>query len=185
MKKDLTGQRFGKLFVREVHSRSRNGHIRWQCDCDCGREHAVLSTHLLSNKITHCGCVNYRGPSNKLWRGHGEISGHVWDSIKKQGQKSKSRAKLDFSITIEYCWDLFLEQNRKCALSGVDIYFPNTTTKTNSRTASLDRIDFSMGYVEGNVQWVHKDVNLMKNRLSEKYFIAMCDKIAAHSRKEN
>lgn len=41
----------------------------------------------------------------------------------------------------------------------------------------LDRIDSSKGYIEGNVQWVHKDVNMMKQNYSQKYFIEMCKKI--------
>ena len=44
-------------------------------------------------------------------------------------------------------------------------------------TASLDRIDQNKGYEIGNVQWVHKDVNLMKMYLDEKYFIGLCGKI--------
>lgn len=41
-------------------------------------------------------------------------------------------------------------------------------------TASLDRIDSSKGYVEGNVQWVHKDVNYIKQDLEESYFKKLC-----------
>lgn len=178
MKKDLTDKKFGKLIARNVHSRTRNGHIRWRCDCDCGGEHFVLSTHLLSGKITHCGCVTYRGPSNKLWRGCGEISGNIWDSIKRGADGSKGRGEIKFSITIEYAWELFLRQERLCALSGLLLHFPETTTKTNSRTASLDRIDSSKGYIEGNVQWVHKDINKMKNCLEESYFVELCEMVA-------
>ena len=29
-------------------------------------------------------------------------------------------------------------------------------------TASLDRIDSTKGYVRGNIQWVHKDINWFK-----------------------
>lgn len=39
---------------------------------------------------------------------------------------------------------------------------------------SIDRIDSSVGYVEGNMQWVHKDVNRMKQEFSESYFIETC-----------
>lgn len=183
MKKDLTGTRFGKLLVESVHSRTRNGHIRWQCKCDCGREHNALSTHLLSNLITHCGCVPRKsGTDHPQWTGYGEISGKVWDDIKRGSSEQKGRRKLDFDITIEYAWELFVKQNRKCALSGEILYFPHSdrywADKQNSRNASLDRIDSSKGYIEGNVQWVHKDVNLMKNRLDEERFINLCVKIA-------
>ena len=117
LKKDLTNQKFGKLTAKHVHSKSRNGHIRWYCDCDCGRTHIVMSTHLLSNKITHCGCVpSLRGPRHPQWEGCGEISGQVFRSIYRQALQSKNRSKIEFDVSIEYLWDLFLKQNKKCSL---------------------------------------------------------------------
>lgn len=50
-------------------------------------------------------------------------------------------------------------------------------------TASLDRIDSSRGYVEGNVQWVHKDVNFMKQALSQERFVELCTLVAEKARK--
>lgn len=44
-------------------------------------------------------------------------------------------------------------------------------------TASLDRIDSSKGYIEGNVQWVHKYVNVMKWDFSMEEFLDICRKI--------
>jgi len=174
------GMRSGKLVVRCLHSKDRNGHLRWLCDCDCGRTHTVLSTHLTRNNITHCGCETYRGVQHKQWKGCGEISGNFWDGIRRGANGSKGRVVIDFTITLEYVWDLFLSQDRKCALSGVDIWFKHTTTQGTSNTASLDRIDSSIGYVEGNVQWVHKDVNKMKNSFDQSYFIDMCKKISSY-----
>lgn len=75
---------------------------------------------------------------------------------------------------------LFLKQNRKCILSGIEIGFPKAwgvKSKTNI-TASLDRIDSSKGYVKGNVQWVHKTINSMKMNMSDINFIDLCKKVA-------
>src|SRR5882724_8540250 len=47
-------------------------------------------------------------------------------------------------------------------------------------TASLDRRENHRGYVKGNVQWVHKVVNIMKSNHDEAYFVAMCKQIADH-----
>jgi hypothetical protein len=118
----------------------------------------------------------YRGVGSKLWKGYGEISGNYWDGLRRGANGSKGRSPIDFDITIEYVWELFLLQERKCALSGLDIWFKHTTTQGTSNTASLDRIDSSKGYITGNVQWVHKDVNKMKNSFDQDYFIRLCKK---------
>ena len=44
----------------------------------------------------------------------------------------------------------------------------------SDNTASLDRIDSSKPYIKGNMQWLHKDVNIMKNAYNINYFINMC-----------
>lgn len=47
-------------------------------------------------------------------------------------------------------------------------------------TASLDRTDSTNGYVDGNIQWVHKNVNLAKHSLSQDDFIELCSSVASH-----
>ena len=42
---------------------------------------------------------------------------------------------------------------------------------------TIDRIDSSKGYTVDNVQWVHKDINLMKNHFSESQLIDFCQRI--------
>ena len=39
-------------------------------------------------------------------------------------------------------------------------------------------IDSSKGYIKDNVQWVHKDVNFMKQSLPQEKFIDYCRKIS-------
>ena len=53
-------------------------------------------------------------------------------------------------------------------------------SKSKDRTASIDRIDSSAGYVAGNIQFVHKHINKMKNNLDEQCFIEMCKLVAFH-----
>lgn len=119
---------------------------------------------------------------NPKYNGYMEITGTKWSSIKRCGNSRN----LEFSITIEYIWDLFLKQNRKCALSGIELIFAKTVLEHNNGicTASLDRINSTKGYIEGNVQWVHKDVNTMKWDLEQKYFINLC-KLIIKNLKEN
>jgi hypothetical protein len=90
------------------------------------------------------------------------------------------RKKYPLDITEDYIWLLYISQNRKCALTGLDIVFKNKFTKILETTASLDRIDSSLGYIISNVQWVHKDINAMKINLDQQDFISLCRTVSNH-----
>lgn len=179
MKKlDIINEKYGKLLVISEHSKSRSGHEKYTCLCDCGKTCNVLKTHLRQGNTKSCGCDRPIGTTHKQWTGIGEISGNFWDGIKRSASGEKGRRKiLELSITQEEAWNLFLKQNRKCALSGIELSFP-TKWKDKSYTASLDRIDSSIGYILDNVQWIHKDINMMKRTYNQNYFIEVCKKIA-------
>lgn len=128
-----------------------------------------------------------KGSKSPYFKGYGEIPMDFFSIIKRScagGGKSNRKTK-EFNITIEYIWELFVKQERKCALSGVELSMECTgkackLAETNTRTASLDRIDSSKGYVEGNVQWIHKEINIMKNNTLQSRFIDWCKLIAKH-----
>lgn len=53
---DLTGQKFGKLTVRELYA--RKGKTYWVCDCDCGTRGVIASSSdLKTGDKASCGCV--------------------------------------------------------------------------------------------------------------------------------
>ena len=57
-KKDLRGQKFGKLTVIEDSGlRNSNGSIMWRCKCECGNYHNVSTTDLVAERNISCGCV--------------------------------------------------------------------------------------------------------------------------------
>ena len=53
---DLTGERFGKLVVREKLPPTSDRRTRWLCDCDCGNTCVVLSYALRKKGQQSCGC---------------------------------------------------------------------------------------------------------------------------------
>lgn len=164
---DLTGEKYGKL---RVVNRSHNilDKSAWKCLCECGNEVVVRGEYLKSGHTKSCGCLKI-GNTSTNWNGYGEISSKIWDSIKRGAEKRF----LEFSITIEFAWELFISQERKCNISGIPIYFPSKT-KSSDGNASLDRIDPSKGYIVGNVQWVHKKINIIKWDLQQHEFIDLC-----------
>ena len=164
-KKPLEGKTFGTLTVVGVSEVSRNGHYRYYVRCECGVEKTVLGTHLISGKTISCGC---KKGGHKNWKGSGTVSSTYFSSVKRGAVGGKGRKPIPFDITIEYVADLLDNaQQGKCALTGLRI-----SIKDN--TASLDRVDSSKGYEKNNVQWLHKDVNMMKRHYSQDYFIYLC-----------
>ena len=57
---DLTGQRFGKLVVKEKLPTLADGRTRWLCECDCGNGCVVSSYSLRKNKQRSCGCARIK-----------------------------------------------------------------------------------------------------------------------------
>jgi hypothetical protein len=90
---------------------------------------------------------------------------------------------LKFDVSKEFLWSLYIKQDRKCALTGLDIHFvrDRSSGRSSAQTASLDRIDSNIGYIESNVQWVHKTVNVMKWHIDQNHFIEVCKLVAQHN----
>jgi hypothetical protein len=177
---DLSGQRFGTLVALERESASRQRHTKWICRCDCGSQVSVYADHLRRGNTASCGCQRVKfGGRHSQWGGCGDISGGWWGSkVVAPSRGYTKRRPIEVTITIEQAWELFLRQDRRCALTGLPLHFPKKAHADG--TASLDRIDSGRGYELGNVQWVHKHVNLMKNKFDQNYFISLCRAVAEH-----
>lgn len=142
-----------------------------KCKCSCGTEKYVSVLTLIRGISTRClSCGNaperHVGANNGNWKGIGTVPGYYLNR-----REISSSAKEEAAQLIE-------QQKFKCALTGLPISFTD-------KSASLDRIDSNLPYVKGNIQWVHKDVNVMKNGYSLDYFIKMCKLIADYNKNLN
>ncbi len=173
---DIAGRRFGSLIAIRRARFDDHGSSVWECRCDCGVIKPCGIALLMRGNVTSCGCRKYQITSEKLWRGHGAISGGFWSHMKGGAAKRG----IAFEITIEYAWQLYLAQRGRCALTGRPIDL-TPGEKHRNRTASIDRIDSSFGYVPDNIQWVHKHVNLMKRSLGQQEFIDVCSAVVRHT----
>jgi hypothetical protein len=174
LKEDLSGKVFGNWTVLELDPNPTCIRTyKWVCKCACGKIKSVLRSSLIDGMSTSCGGSVHRlgliKDLNHRWKGYGDISASKWSSFKE----SAGRRNIEFEISIIDGWEQFQKQKGKCALSGMDIWFYPMKT----RNASLDRIDSSKGYVKGNFQWLHKDINIMKYSFPENIFIDYCTKI--------
>ena len=169
--KDLINKKFGMWrVVKYSHFNPINHRHLWFCCCDCGIEKIIREDTLIGGLSKSCGCVNrHRRFNNRRWKGVGDISGTMWRKL----QGGAKRRKISFCLAIEDLWTLYLRQNKKCALTGLDITFSKKVNDYDGN-ASLDRIDSNKGYTIDNVQWVDKRVNNIKQDLPETEFIELC-----------
>lgn len=147
---------------------------KWKCQCICGNIVYRSASNITRNK-NMCNECKKKNLHKIHYKGHFDISSSFW-TILKQSARVRN-IKVD--VTITDIWGLFLKQNKKCALTGIDINFDKSRNKKH--TASLDRIDSSKDYTLDNIQWVHKNINLMKMDLSQEEFIKFCKLVTEHN----
>jgi hypothetical protein len=98
-------------------------------------------------------------------------------------QRQAELRGIEFDVTPEYLESIFTGY---CYFSGIELKIGTYVNNKDVRdlgNASLDRIDSNIGYIEGNVAWVYKPINIMKQTLSSAEFIILCKKIAEHNKK--
>jgi hypothetical protein len=150
----------------------------------------VKSTRYIKN-CSGCGAEqsygrldHYRSAMRQDWKCK-SCSGHnnnfkgrlgpmpvTWFEIKRKGGLSRG---YDWDITPEYILEMYEAQEGCCALTGWPIGW---SERGLTATVSIDRIDSSEGYLIGNVQLLHKDVNMAKQQFTQEYFTQMCIDVA-------
>jgi len=168
-KYELTGKIFNNWKVLKLNTNKKRSHDRyWLCECKCGRTSSVPTCYLTKGYSKQCGyCARHKKdiyPDG--------LPDQVWNRIKTGA--TKRNLKLNISKKLAY--EIFIKQGKKCNLTGMDIRFPAYGTD-KEWTASLDRIDSNKDYTANNIQWIHKDVNRIKNIFDEKYFVSICKKV--------
>lgn len=165
------GAQFGKWSVIG-DERRRGVRIQILCKCDCGAVKFVDKHSVLAGMSTGCRkCSGMVASNNPAWKGTKDIPANFFYIAKK----SAEARKIQFLVSIDDVQELWDKSGGKCALSGVVI---KMGSKKLGWTASLDRINQSGPYTKDNLQFVHKHVNIMKNRFSEDYFVSFCKLIA-------
>jgi hypothetical protein len=191
--KFIEGEKFGSWTIsnKEIIKHPDNREATIKVKCDCGFEDIIRCLTIVKGQSKGCfNCGhNNKGENHQSFKGYKEIPGS-WFT------RYKNRSNIwEFNITIEEVYNIWIKQNKKCALSNLEIDFENvnfrkpTTRKSAEKfsknynydlkcTASLDRIDSLKGYIKGNIQLVHKDVNMMKKEYDQDYYIKICSLVA-------
>lgn len=184
---DLKGVERGYLTAVCPVGASRRG-VVWLIRCRCGTELRKPAVEFVRHGRKHgkettipssCGCYlkdkNNRGAQ---YKGVGDLSRCRWLNVLGHAK----RKGLPVEITIEQAWQQFLDQDKRCALTGLLLVMSPSSMAAGASTASLDRKDSTKGYVPGNIQWVHLVIQDMKSNFSQEEFVEWCSLVARNMR---
>lgn len=183
---DFIGKKYDQLEVIG-EAKSKNGFGKKNLTyaivkCSCGttfekRLSEVIRVSKTTSRRHINRCINCFYKSS---RKSGNFLPHHWFNNVIQNAKVRN---LEVLITIFDCEDLWIKQKGICALSGLEITYPKRIRYKDEKgknrmkyegTASLDRIDSSLGYTLDNIQWIDKRINVMKMDMGDDEFINMC-----------
>ena len=146
-------------------------------ECDCKRVQRWFQANALTKVDGNFQCNICAGKARvpNFTAKHGRVGELTQNKYGKLQRVAKQR-NLEFNLSKEYLWDLFLKQNRVCAITGDYL--------EDIKKSSLDRIDSSIGYIEGNVQWVTFQANVSKHIMTMNEFIEFCTKVLNHANQQ-
>ena len=163
MYNDLSGDRYDMLFVIRRIDNSKDGHIQYLCQCDCGNYKIVKANNLRNGKTHSCGCLKKKIMADKQYK-HGDTGGHsgkssrlycIWSSMKDRCFRSNFRQWKDYGGRgIKVCdeWRNNYSVFKTWALSNG--YHEGLT---------IDRINNDGNYEPCNCRWV-----TMKEQMNNK-----------------
>lgn len=92
----------------------------------------------------------------------------------------------EFNLDLQYLKKIWEEQNGICPFTDIKLILNGyRKIKNDPRfSASLDRIDNTKGYIIGNVRWVSRSINLMKNQITDDELIYFLELISQKYKKD-
>ena len=156
---DLTGKRFGRLYVKS-YALTKNGRRYWSCLCECGRETIVPTAKLNNGHTQSCGCLNKdltKQANTKHGLSHSRLN-NIHAHMKRRCNNENCKSYEWYGargITYTSEWEEF-ESFARWALSNG--YNDNLT---------LERIDVNGHYEPSNCTWIPLDEQSLNRRISK------------------
>ncbi len=166
---DLTGQKFGKLTILHENGLDKWHQIIWNCLCECGNFHGVITAKLISGHTKSCGC----GMGTQLSNGEAAFNilfgrykaaavrrGYIFELTKKQFER----------LTSSNCY--------YCGAIPEQICSNKSSKQTGYYTYNgVDRVNNAKGYMVNNCVPCCGRCNHIKMDLTQEEFLQHIKKI--------
>lgn len=166
-RRDLTGQRFGRLVVIE----RAPDHIQpsgyretmWRCQCDCGDNNVIVRTKCLLQGVTKsCGCYMRDKLSERAGKHYknGTRLYAIWDSMRQRCNNPHNKQYHNYGERgIKICseWDDYQNFYDWAISTGYD-------ESALRGKYTLDRIDVNKNYCPENCRWADTKVQSVNKR---------------------
>jgi len=162
------GKKFDKI-AKEYRRQLKKGNTRFFCSLNCS---AIKN----NEENPRPGNLKNLRPSKK-----DEYTPFRWFVLRARYRDGKKHYGCD--ITAEYIKDLWEKQKGICPITGWNLILPDGTDKAwknaSPANASLDRIDNTKGYIQGNVRFVAVMANLARQIFTDEQLIDFCQSVVS------
>lgn len=176
-KRDLTGERFGRLEVIAQTQNSLRGQIVWECICECGEKRLLPTTALTGDQTKSCGCLQREMARKTTLLPEGEA---CFNRVFYMYRKRAEDKNIAFKLSREDFRRLTQENCRYCGAEPCNNYSAPRSNGTYTYNG-IDRVDNAKGYTTDNVVACCKFCNQAKNSLTEQEFLSAIKRIYGHS----
>ena len=171
-KKDLTGQRYGRLVVVGYAGTKQSGNQQktmWLCKCDCGNEKVVSAGELQSGHTTSCGCY-HKEQVGRINRTHNMANKQrlyrVWKAMRERCNNPHNKSFKNYGGRgIKVCdeWQKDYLAFHKWAMANG---YKEETLPNGLNRLTIDRIDVNGNYEPNNCRFVTNAENARNKRKS-------------------
>lgn len=157
---------------KEYRRQIKKGNNRFFCTRSC-------TAIKVNSEIQRIGNPQFLIPNNKK----DEYTPFRWFILRSQYRGKRSSYGCD--ITVEYLKNLWEEQGGICSFTGWNLILPKSTSgweNSSPSNASVDRIDNSKGYMQGNVRFISIMANLARQIFTDEQLKEFCKAVTSYQR---
>jgi hypothetical protein len=155
--------------LAEIKRRKKKGKTKFYCSRSCASKASV--DHLKK----YAGQFNHNLIASNRYDKYSDFRWYIKNVIKNSKKRNQT-----YDVDLEYLYSLWNKQNGICPFTKQKIELRThnyTHIENRPYQASLDRIDSSIGYLKGNVQFISIAANHAKGNLSHEDMILFCNLI--------